>query len=175
MAPLAIERIVTTSPGAMFAGAGAPAGSTPKAAQTAMPQERTSARRSLCDGAARTAAARVAGKPDLAIVGDSDRGRPEAPHRDPRLVQGGHAREHGGSKSGCRGWGQRSAGEDRAERRALVRFHRDPDTVLVGAPREHGREGRMAVLKQALKPRYGGSRLGGRNRDLVHHGGLAVS
>jgi len=47
MAPLAIERIVTTSPGAMFGGAGAPAGSTPKAAQTAMPDERTSARRSL--------------------------------------------------------------------------------------------------------------------------------
>src|SRR5256884_444740 len=57
MAPLAIERMVTTRPGAMFGGAGAPAGSTPKAAQTAMPHERTSARRSLCDGAPRTAAA----------------------------------------------------------------------------------------------------------------------
>jgi len=57
MAPLAIERIVTTRPGGMFADAGAPAGSTPKAAQTAMPLERTSARRSLCDGAPRTAAA----------------------------------------------------------------------------------------------------------------------
>ncbi len=57
IAPLAIERIVTTRPGGMFGGAGAPAGSTPKAAHTAMPQERTSARRSLCDGAPRTAAA----------------------------------------------------------------------------------------------------------------------
>ncbi len=57
MAPLAIDRIVTTSPGGMLAGAGAPAGSTPKAAQTAIPDERTSARRSLCDGAPRTAAA----------------------------------------------------------------------------------------------------------------------
>ena len=57
MAPLAIERIVTTSPGGMVGGAGAPAGSTPNAAQIAMPQERTSARRSLCDGAPRTAAA----------------------------------------------------------------------------------------------------------------------
>src|SRR5205823_9339139 len=37
MAPLAIDRIVTTSPGGMFAGAGAPAGSTPNAAQTAIP------------------------------------------------------------------------------------------------------------------------------------------
>ena len=41
----------------MFGGAGAPAGSTPNAAQTAMPPERTSARRSLCEGAPRTAAA----------------------------------------------------------------------------------------------------------------------
>jgi len=57
MAPLAIERIVTTRPGAMSDGAGAPDGSTPNAAQMAMPQERTSARRSLCDGAPRTAAA----------------------------------------------------------------------------------------------------------------------
>jgi len=57
MAPLAIDRMVTTRPGGMFAGAGAPAGSTPKAAQTAMPQERTSARRSLWEGAPRTAAA----------------------------------------------------------------------------------------------------------------------
>jgi hypothetical protein len=46
IAPDAIERIVTTNPGGMFGGAGAPAGSTPKAAHTAMPQERTSARRS---------------------------------------------------------------------------------------------------------------------------------
>jgi hypothetical protein len=57
IAPLAMERIVTTRPGGMFGGAGAPAGSTPKAAHTAMPHERTSARRSLCDGAPRTAAA----------------------------------------------------------------------------------------------------------------------
>ncbi len=57
IAPLAIERIVTTSPGGMFGGAGAPAGSTPKAAQIAIPHERTSARRSLCEGAPRTAAA----------------------------------------------------------------------------------------------------------------------
>jgi hypothetical protein len=57
MAPLAIERIVTTRPGGMFGGAGAPAGSTPNAAHTAMPAERTSARRSLCAGAPRTAAA----------------------------------------------------------------------------------------------------------------------
>ena len=57
MAPLAIDRIVTTSPGGMLAGAGAPAGSTPNAAQTAIPQDRTSARRSLCEGAPRTAAA----------------------------------------------------------------------------------------------------------------------
>ena len=56
MAPLAIERMVTTSPGGMFGGAGAPAGSTPKAAQIAMPLDRTSARRSLWDGAPRTAA-----------------------------------------------------------------------------------------------------------------------
>ena len=47
IAPLAMERMVTTSPGGMLAGAGAPAGSTPKAAHTAMPQDRTSARRSL--------------------------------------------------------------------------------------------------------------------------------
>ena len=57
IAPLAIERIVTTRPGGMFGGAGAPAGSTPKAAQIAMPLERTSARRSLCEGAPRTAPA----------------------------------------------------------------------------------------------------------------------
>ena len=57
MAPLAIDRIVTTRPGGMFGGAGAPAGSTPNAAHTAMPLERTSARRSDCDGAPRTAAA----------------------------------------------------------------------------------------------------------------------
>ena len=49
--------MVTTSPGEMFGGAGAPAGSTPKAAHTAMPHDRTSARRSLCEGAPRTAAA----------------------------------------------------------------------------------------------------------------------
>jgi hypothetical protein len=47
MAPLAIDRIVTTSPGGTLGGAGAPAGSTPNAAQTAIPHERTSARRSL--------------------------------------------------------------------------------------------------------------------------------
>jgi hypothetical protein len=52
-----MERIVTTRPGGMLGGAGAPAGSTPKAAQTAMPHERTSARRSLWEGAPRTAAA----------------------------------------------------------------------------------------------------------------------
>jgi hypothetical protein len=57
MAPLAIERMVTTRPGGMFGGAGAPDGSTPNAAQTAIPQERTSARKSLCEGAPRTAAA----------------------------------------------------------------------------------------------------------------------
>ncbi|MEA2644174.1 MAG: hypothetical protein QOG08_1200, partial [Chloroflexota bacterium] len=39
MAPLAIDRIVTTRPGGMFGGAGAPAGSTPKAAQIAIPLE----------------------------------------------------------------------------------------------------------------------------------------
>jgi hypothetical protein len=47
MAPLAIDRMVTTRPGGTFGGAGAPAGSTPNAAQTAMPLDRTSARRSL--------------------------------------------------------------------------------------------------------------------------------
>jgi hypothetical protein len=57
IAPLAIERIVTTRPGGMFGGAGAPAGSTPKAAQIAIPLDRTSARRSLWDGAPRTAPA----------------------------------------------------------------------------------------------------------------------
>jgi hypothetical protein len=57
IAPLAMERMVTTRPGGMLGGAGAPAGSTPKAAQTAIPHERTSARRSLCAGAPRTAAA----------------------------------------------------------------------------------------------------------------------
>ena len=57
IAPLAMERIVTTRPGGMVVGAGAPAGSTPKAAQIAIPLERTSARRSLCEGAPRTAAA----------------------------------------------------------------------------------------------------------------------
>jgi hypothetical protein len=57
IAPLAIERMVTTNPGGMLGGAGAPAGSTPNAAQIAIPHERTSARRSLCDGAPRTAAA----------------------------------------------------------------------------------------------------------------------
>ncbi len=57
IAPLAIERMVTTRPGGMLGGAGAPAGSTPNAAQIAIPHERTSARRSLCDGAPRTAAA----------------------------------------------------------------------------------------------------------------------
>jgi len=57
IAPLAMDRMVTTSPGAMFGGAGAPAGSTPNAAQTAMPHDLTSARRSLWEGAARTAAA----------------------------------------------------------------------------------------------------------------------
>ena len=56
MAPLAIERIVTTRPGASSGGAGAPAGSTPKAAQIAIPHERTSARRSPWLGAPRTAA-----------------------------------------------------------------------------------------------------------------------
>jgi hypothetical protein len=56
MAPLAIERIVTTRPGGMFGGAGAPAGSTPNAAHMAMPLERTSALRSLCEGAPRAAA-----------------------------------------------------------------------------------------------------------------------
>jgi hypothetical protein len=57
MAPLAIDRMVTTRPGGMLGGAGAPAGSTPNAAQIAMPLDRTSARRSLCDGAPRTAPA----------------------------------------------------------------------------------------------------------------------
>ena len=57
IAPLAIERIVTTRPGGMLGGAGDPAGSTPNAAQTAIPHDRTSARRSLCDGAPRAAAA----------------------------------------------------------------------------------------------------------------------
>jgi hypothetical protein len=52
-----MERIVTTSPGGMLGGAGAPDGSTPNAAHTAMPHERTSARKSLCAGAPRTAAA----------------------------------------------------------------------------------------------------------------------
>ena len=93
MAPLAMDRIVTTRPGEMFAGAGAPAGSTPKAAQTAMPQERTSARRSLCDGAARTAAAgwpasrtspllvtrtAVAPKPPIAIPASCKAATPES-------------------------------------------------------------------------------------------------
>ncbi len=57
IAPLAIERMVTTRPGGTLGGAGAPAGSTPNAAHTAMPEDRTSARRSLCEGAPRTAAA----------------------------------------------------------------------------------------------------------------------
>jgi hypothetical protein len=57
MAPLAMDLIVTTRPGGTFGGAGAPAGSTPNAAHTAMPLDRTSALRSLCDGAPRTAAA----------------------------------------------------------------------------------------------------------------------
>ena len=56
MAPLAIERMVTTRPGGSSAGAGAPAGSTPNAEQIAMPHERTSARRSPWLGAPRTAA-----------------------------------------------------------------------------------------------------------------------
>jgi hypothetical protein len=47
MAPLAIDLIVTTRPGGMFGGAGAPAGSTPNAAHTAIPHDLTSARRSL--------------------------------------------------------------------------------------------------------------------------------
>jgi hypothetical protein len=57
MAPLAIDLIVTTRPGGTFGGAGAPAGSTPNAAHTAIPHDLTSARRSLWEGAPRTAAA----------------------------------------------------------------------------------------------------------------------
>jgi len=89
----------------------------------------------------------VTGEPHLAIPGDADGGRAEPTHRDTGLMQGGNSRKKRCTERGCRWWGQRSAGQNRAERYAFVRLDRDPEPVGIGAPREDRREGRMAVLE----------------------------
>jgi ferredoxin len=110
----------------------------------------------------------------FAVAGHTDRRGSEAAHRDARLVQGGDTGEHGCAQRGGGRRRQRTAGEDRAQRRALVRLDRDPDSVGVRAPCEDGREGGMAVLGQPLDAGHGSSCFGGGRADLVDHGRLAV-
>src|SRR6266852_3782660 len=71
IAPLAIERIVTTSPGGMFGGAGAPAALRGRSA----------------DGGGWMAA-----ESNLSVSGHTDGGGTKAAHRDSGLVQRGDAR-----------------------------------------------------------------------------------
>src|SRR2546430_16820923 len=106
----------------------------------------------------------MAGQPDVAVGGDSNRRRATPAEGDARLVQGGHTGEDGSSDGGGRGRRQRSTRKDRAEGRAFVRLHRDPDAVLIGAPGQYGRQGRVAVFVEALETGYGGCRLGRRDR-----------
>src|SRR5207253_8809567 len=83
-------------------------------------------------------------------------------------------RKHRGAE-GSRGRGREwAAGKDRAQGGALVRLHGDPDSLLVGAPRENGREGWVAVVVEALKARHGGRGFGLGNRDFVHDSRLAA-
>src|SRR5213083_1943387 len=116
----------------------------------------------------------VTREPDVSIRRDPHGRGAEATHGDAGLVKGGDSGKYGGPEGG-RGWRrQRSSRQDRAERRALVGFDRDPEPVVVDTPAEDGGEGRMAMLKQALQSRYGRSRFGRWHRNLVDHGRLAA-
>jgi ferredoxin len=110
----------------------------------------------------------MARDPHLTVAVHADRVRVEAAHRNPRFVQSGYAGQHRRPERGGSGRCERAAIQDGREGRALVRFHRHPDPIWVGAPRQNGGQCRVTVLEQALNSRRRGCRLCGRHRDLVH-------
>jgi len=116
----------------------------------------------------------VTGESDISIRGDSHGRGAEATHGDAGLVKGGDSGKHGGAESGCGGRRQRATREDRAERRALVGFNRDPEPVVLDTPGEDGGESWMAMLEQALHARHGRGRFGRWHRNLVDDGRLAA-
>jgi len=117
---------------------------------------------------------RMARETDVTVGGDPDGGGPEAAQGNAGLVESRHARQHRRAERRRRGRSQWSAGEDRAERSALVRLDRDPKPVVVYAPRKHRGEGRMPVLVKPLHARHRSGRLRRRHGDLVDDGRLTV-
>jgi ferredoxin len=116
----------------------------------------------------------MAREPYVTVAGDADRGRAEASHRDPGLVQRRDAGQHGGTERGRRGRRERTARQERGQRRALVGLDRDPDTVRISAPSEDRRQRGMPVLGESLQARNRRRSLCRRYRNLVDHGRLAV-
>jgi hypothetical protein len=116
----------------------------------------------------------MSGNPHLAVRVHTDRGSGEASHRDSGFMKRGHAGEHSGAERGGGGRRERAPRKHRRERSAFVGLDRDPDAISVGAPGEHRREGRVAVVGQPLNPRDRRRGLGWRHRDLVDHGRLAI-
>jgi ferredoxin len=116
----------------------------------------------------------MAREPHVTVAGDANRGRGEATHRNAGLMQRRDAGEYRSPECGRGGWRERTARKQRGERCALVWLDGDPDSVGVGAPREHGGERGMPVLREPLQARNRRGSLSRRNGNLVDHGGLAV-
>jgi hypothetical protein len=114
-------------------------------------------------------------QPDITIRGDAHGGGVEAAQRDSRFVERGDAGEDGQAEGGGRGRSQRSTRQDRAERSALVGIDRDPYAIGVGAPREHGREGGMAVFEKTLQPRHRRGSFGLGHLNFVHDHRLSIA
>jgi hypothetical protein len=73
---------------------------------------------------------------DLTVRRDAHRGGVESAKSDAGFVERRNSRKNSRAERGGGGRSERSASEDRAERRALIGVDRDPDAVVVGAPRE---------------------------------------
>jgi hypothetical protein len=115
------------------------------------------------------------GESHITVRGDADRGRIESSECDSGLVKCGDAGDDGRAKDRGGGRSERSASENRAEGRALVRFDRNPDAVVVSAPREHRRKRRMAMVVEALQTRNGSRGFGLRHLYFVHDHRLPVA
>jgi NAD-dependent dihydropyrimidine dehydrogenase PreA subunit len=116
----------------------------------------------------------MTGEPHLAVARDPDGGGAESPHRDAGFVEGGNSRKQRGAERGCSRRRQRAARQNRAQRHALVGLDGHPETVGIGAPRQHGGEGRMAVLKEPLDTWNSPGRFRGGHRNLVHDDGFPI-
>jgi NAD-dependent dihydropyrimidine dehydrogenase PreA subunit len=116
----------------------------------------------------------MAAEPHLSISGDADRRGAETAHRDPGLVQRSHARQERGAKRSSGGRRERPAREDGAQGHAFIRFHRNPQAVGLGAPRQDWRQRGVAVLGEPLDARHSGRSFSCGRIDLMHDRTFAV-